>query len=257
MGREFEVERELETDATPDEVWDAIATGPGIDAWFMGRSEVEPGEGGVVRTAFGGYAPAARITAWEPQRRLAYRSEEDDDGGFVAYEFLIAARGGTSTHLRVATSGFLSGEDWEDEYEAMLQGGELFHATLAGFLTHFRGRSAVPVTAFGSAIDDWPRTRTALHHALGSSGPLEIGTPVRLAPDGLPAVRGSVYAVNGDTVGVRAPEGMYRFMRGFRGPLIASHHLFDPPGERASLEAGWRIWLERLASPSAPASHVR
>ena len=32
--------------ATPEEVWQAIATGPGIDSWFMGRNEVEPGEGG-------------------------------------------------------------------------------------------------------------------------------------------------------------------------------------------------------------------
>jgi uncharacterized protein YndB with AHSA1/START domain len=254
MGREFEVERELEVDATPDEVWEAIATGPGIDAWFMGRNEVEPGEGGVVRTAFGGYAPAARITAWEPQRRLAYRNVEDDDGGFVAYEFLITGRAGASTHLRVATSGFLSGEDWEDEYEAMLRGGELFHATLASYLTHFRDRTAVPITAFGPAVDDWQRTRAALHHALGPPGTLRVGTPVRVTPEGLPAVRGTVYAVNADTVGVRAPEGMYRFMRGFQGPLIASHHLFTPPCDASSLEACWRTWLEHVVAASASAS---
>jgi hypothetical protein len=30
-------------------VWEAIATGPGLDSWFMGRNEVEPREGGTVR----------------------------------------------------------------------------------------------------------------------------------------------------------------------------------------------------------------
>ena len=43
MGRPFENRREAEVPATPDEVWAAIASGPGIDSWFMGRSEVRPG----------------------------------------------------------------------------------------------------------------------------------------------------------------------------------------------------------------------
>ena len=45
MGRPFENRREAEVPATPDEVWAAIASGPGIDSWFMGRSEVRPGAG--------------------------------------------------------------------------------------------------------------------------------------------------------------------------------------------------------------------
>ena len=47
MPHEFEVRKEVTLDATPDEVWDLIATGPGIDTWFMGHNEVEPREGGV------------------------------------------------------------------------------------------------------------------------------------------------------------------------------------------------------------------
>ena len=49
MAHPFEVSKEIEVDATPEEVWEAIATGPGIDSWFMGRNEVEPGEGGKAR----------------------------------------------------------------------------------------------------------------------------------------------------------------------------------------------------------------
>ena len=43
MGKEFSVSNEARVPASPDEIWDAIATGPGIDSWYMGRSTVEPG----------------------------------------------------------------------------------------------------------------------------------------------------------------------------------------------------------------------
>ena len=46
MTHPFEVSQEIELDATPEQVWEAIATGPGIDSWFMGRNEIEPREGG-------------------------------------------------------------------------------------------------------------------------------------------------------------------------------------------------------------------
>ena len=38
MGHEFEADKRAELDATPEQVWEAIATGPGIDSWFMGRN---------------------------------------------------------------------------------------------------------------------------------------------------------------------------------------------------------------------------
>lgn len=41
MGHPFEIELEEHLPATPEQVWDAIATGPGVDSWFMGRNEIE------------------------------------------------------------------------------------------------------------------------------------------------------------------------------------------------------------------------
>ena len=91
MGHRFAQHKEAEVPASPDEVWAAIATGPGIDSWFMGRNEVEAGAGGAVRTVFGEYAPELEITEWDPARRFAYGSGQAPDGRFIAYEFLIAA----------------------------------------------------------------------------------------------------------------------------------------------------------------------
>ena len=43
MNDRREILLEVEVPGTPEQVWDAIATGPGIDSWFMGTTEVDAG----------------------------------------------------------------------------------------------------------------------------------------------------------------------------------------------------------------------
>ncbi|MFI6291157.1 SRPBCC domain-containing protein [Nonomuraea sp. NPDC050790] len=230
MGHEFEIDRRAEVPATPEEIWAAIATGPGIDSWFMGRNQVADG---AVTTVFGDYSPTTRITAAEPGARFAHGTETAPDGRFVAYEFLIEAQAGGSTVLRAVTSGFLPGDDWQDEFEAMSGGLELFFATLVEYLTHFRGRTATPLTVFGPPVPDWDQAWQALAKKLGLPHPAAHGDRVRLAGE-----EGVVYLVNSQNLAVRTPTALYRFMRGFHGPMIASHHLFGPdPG------VDWSTWL--------------
>ena len=66
MTHPFEIEFETALPASPEQVWEAIATGPGIDSWFMGRNEVEPREGGVAAMDTGGHREEAMITVYEP-----------------------------------------------------------------------------------------------------------------------------------------------------------------------------------------------
>jgi uncharacterized protein YndB with AHSA1/START domain len=247
MGREFETSTDIPVDATPEQVWQAIATGPGIDSWFMGRNQVDPGAGGAVRTVFGGYAPESTVTAWHPLERIAYGSGPAEDGRFIAYEFLIEGRGGGSTVLRAVTSGFLPGDDWEAEYDAMTKGFALFFRTLAEYLTHFPGRVATPVTAFGPPVADWPGVWAALHGALGLAGPPAAGDRVRFDPAGLAPIDGTVYFVNADTVGVRTNDAMYRFLKGFQGGMVAGHHLFSAGVDQQQAEQVWQSWLTRLS----------
>jgi uncharacterized protein YndB with AHSA1/START domain len=164
MGHQFVQHQDAEVPSSPDDVWAAIATGPGIDSWFMGRNEVQPGPGGTVRTVFVEYAPELAVTGWDPARRFAYRSGEAPDGRFIAYEFLIEGQAGGSIVLRTVTSGFIPGDDWADEFEAMTLGGEMYFRTMVEYLTprppplaSFTGRFATPVTAFGPPGTDWAR----------------------------------------------------------------------------------------------------
>ncbi|SER24270.1 hypothetical protein SAMN05216188_109114 [Lentzea xinjiangensis] len=220
MGHAFESTDEFEVPASAEEVWEAIATGPGIDSWFMGRNEVANGQ---VKLAFGGYEPTSGITAWDPPHHFAHDSGKAPDGRFIAYEFLVEGREHGSTVLRMVTSGFLPGDDWTDEFEAMQLGGALFRRTLAEYLRHFTGRTARPLTVFGPVVSDWDTAWRQLDAALA---------------DRLP---GAVeYHRNSHTLGLRTERGMYRFLRGFAGPMIAAHHVF----EGAESEQDWQAFLD-------------
>jgi uncharacterized protein YndB with AHSA1/START domain len=247
MGREFETVNEQAVAATPEQIWDAIATGPGINSWFMGRTEVQGGAGGVVRTAFGGYEPESTVTGWEPNQRFAHTTDKAEDGRFVAYEFLIEGQDKGSTVLRMVASGFLPGDDWADEYEAMTKGLQLFFRTLVEYVTHFAGRAATPVTAFGPPVTDWDEVWPVLGRALGRPAAAGEGDSVRIPLPSGETVDGIVYFVNSDTVGVRTSDGLYRFLRGFRGPLIAGHHLFGEVDTKQS-ETAWQAWLTEVFS---------
>ena len=229
MGHQFAQHHEAEVPAGPGEVWAAIATGPGIDSWFMGRNEVTAG---TVRTVF------------------AYRSGQAPDGRFIAYEFLIEGRAGGSTVLRTVTSGFLPGEDWADEFEAMTLGGELYFRTLVEYLTYFAGRFATPVTAFGPSGPpgppgpSWTRDRSLLCRELGLAEAPRPGDPVQFTGEIGPA-DGVVYFANAHAIGVRTPDALYRFMRGFGKPVIAAHHLFAADAEPDQARHAWAAWLSR------------
>ena len=250
MGRPFENRSEAEVPASPDEAWAAIASGPGIDSWFMGHSEVQPGPDGTVRTVFGEYAPSLGVTAWDPARRFAYRSGEAPDGRFIAYEFLIEGRAGGSTVLRTVTSGFLPGDDWAEEFEAMTLGGEMYFRTLVEYLSHFAGRFAAPVTAFGPPGTAWARDRALLCRALGLPEDPKPGDRATLIRNGTGPIEGVLYFANAHTIGVRTHDALYRFLRGFARPAIAAHHLFAEDADPAQAERAWGIWLNRTLAAS-------
>ena len=67
-----EIVKEVALAATPEEVWEAVATGPGITCWFV-PSEVEPRVGGTITQDFGMPGKVEGVvTAWEPGRRFAF-----------------------------------------------------------------------------------------------------------------------------------------------------------------------------------------
>ena len=245
MPREFELSTDITVGATPEEVWAAISTGPGIDSWFMGRTELEPGEGGAVRLNMGVYEMRSEITVWDPPRRLAHQTGVEPDGTFRAFEYVVEGRDQGSTVVRAVMSGFLGADNWETEYNALSQDGPIYPYTLGQYLTHFLGRTAKPITGFGSTQvtreDYWRR----LLAGLGLDGPVEVEDSVRLAPAGLAAIDGVVDYRSPTQLGVRSGNGLYRFIHGLHSTVVIGHHLFDADIDQPDAERSWVDWLDR------------
>ncbi|MFD2469387.1 SRPBCC family protein [Amycolatopsis silviterrae] len=243
MPREFEVRKEIQLPAKPEAVWEAVATGPGIDSWFMGRHEVDAAAKRI-RFSLGEMRTEAEITAWDPPRRFAYRGEAAEDGTFDAMEFLVeAAEGGTSV-LRFVHRGFAE-DGWDDEYhESYAVGWEMYLHTLAELLAHFPGRFATYVTADGpessASRDAW----TKLLAALGLPAEPTAGQEVRFAVGG-ETVEGVLDYSTPNYAGVRTSDALYRFHeRSLLGmPVAVGHHLFRPDVDEKAEIATWSKWL--------------
>ena len=141
------VQVEVEVPGTPEEVWQAIATGPGISSWFVpAEFEERDGKPVAVTLNFGpGMESRSVVTAWEPPRKWAAQSDGWVPGSPpIANEWSVEARGGGICIVRIVHSLFASTDDWDNQLEGTESGWPAFFRTLRIYLTHFRGqRSAM------------------------------------------------------------------------------------------------------------------
>jgi uncharacterized protein YndB with AHSA1/START domain len=242
MGSPFEVVAEATVQATPDQVWEAIASSTGMDGWFMGDNEVEPRLGGHVVTRLPGFSMTSTITTFDAPNRFVTSSPESEEGRFDVFSFEIEGRAGGTSWLRLVHSGFLPQDDWEVEYDALRNGDPAYLAKLVEYVEHFRGRQAVPITLWGPQVSK-ERAWAAYTEALGVSAQPKIGDPVRFRAEGIPDLDGELDYVTRDFLGFRTADGMYRFIHGL-GTVAIGHHLFVPV-DRPSVEAAWQAWIDR------------
>src|SRR3954453_9488382 len=107
MSKEFEIVREFEVEAGPEQVWEAITTSTAGWLWPM---EYEPREGGA--GPFG-----STVTAWDPPRRLTGRSESPEgvpQQSFNQLDYVIEPRGGGGSWVRYVHSGIFV-DDWDNQ----------------------------------------------------------------------------------------------------------------------------------------------
>ncbi len=152
------IEAEVIVPGTPEEVWAAIATGPGISAWFV-PSTIEERAGGTAACDFGfgsGMESAATIKEWNPPH--SYVSEtEMEPLGRVATQWIVEARGGGTCLVRVVHRWFASTDEWDNQFEGHAYGWGSFFRNLKLYLTHFRGRRCATVAL--SAMCQAPMAR--------------------------------------------------------------------------------------------------
>ena len=163
------VEAEVEVPGTPEDVWQAIATGPGISSWFV-PATVEEREGGSIVCNFGpGMESLSTITTWEPPHRFVADSRDDmgPDDPTVATEWIVEARSGGTCVVRVVHSWFTSSDDWDDQFEGHTYGWISFFRVLRLYLEHFRGQPGSPFQLMGVAPEPKSEAWEALTSRLG------------------------------------------------------------------------------------------
>jgi uncharacterized protein YndB with AHSA1/START domain len=177
------IEFTVELPGTPDQIWQAIATGPGMSAWSM-PSEVDERLGGEfvqhmgeadVRGVVGGWEPPRRFVVEEPAWAELMGHAGADVTPFIT-EYLVEARSGGTCVLRVVSSAFGTGADWEREFvdEAERYWLPLFD-NLRLYLTHFPGQQATTFEASGDVKGSVDGVLAAVRAELGADrSPLDL-----------------------------------------------------------------------------------
>jgi hypothetical protein len=236
MSREFEITRDVDLPAAPDDVWTAITEGTA--AWQFPIGDAPTGEGGPIKT-------------WNPPHRLTIRMESPD-GTFNALDYAIEAREGGTAHLRYVHSGILA-DEWEDQYDAIGGHTDFYLHTLGQYLEHFNGRQVTYVGQASNGIDGpasagTPDAMDTLRAALGASG-AGVGDEVHAPLGDAGTLDGVIDYATPEFLGVRTADGLYRFFgRNFYNGVVGmSAHLFVEGGvDAAASEAALKKWLDSV-----------
>jgi uncharacterized protein YndB with AHSA1/START domain len=188
------IQVEVEVPGTPEEVWRAIATGPGISSWFV-PTRSEERQGGEIVSNFGpGMDCPATIRLWEPLKRFAAEAIMGPPGSpTVATEWSVEARAGGKCLVRVVHSLFASTDDWDNQLDGLEQGWPAYFRILRAYLERFKGMpcSAMQFVSFSS--DSESKTWEKMG---GELGLLKVAQGQKWsAPAGLPRMSGVVDAL--------------------------------------------------------------
>ena len=254
------IEMEFVAPGTPEEVWQAMATGPGNTAWFV-RATVDERVGGEIKLDFGPHAQqTGEVTAWEPPSRFAYIERDWSEGAPpVATEITITARSGDQCVVRMVHSLFSSSDEWDDQMEGFEKGWPSFFEVLNLYLTHFAGRRAASFTAMakveGDDLSVWRRLTEQLDLAGVNVGE-QRRTPAQ--PEILSGVierveqnrqqRYITMRLDGPAPGI-ALIGTYAVGPQVTISMIMYFYGDDAEARVAASESRWRDWLGARFDP--------
>ncbi len=258
------VQVEVEVPGTPEEVWQAIATGPGISSWFVPcEFEERDGKPVAVKLNFGpGMESRSVVTAWDPPRMYAAESSGWAPGSpTIADEWTVEARGGGVCVVRVVHSLFASTDDWDNQLEGTESGWPGIFRILRLYLTHFRGQRSAMMQWMAPAAGTEAEAREALTGALGLKG---VSAGQRwTAPAGVPALGGVVEHVSDSPYNALlrldkpGPGAASLGAVNCGGPIMVTLSFFlygDQAAETAARETPrWQAWIqERFPTPTEP-----
>ncbi|HYD53106.1 MAG TPA: SRPBCC domain-containing protein [Gemmatimonadaceae bacterium] len=190
------IQVEVEVPGTPEEVWQAIASGPGISSWFAPTEfESEGGRPVAMTVNLGPVQTRSVVTAWDAPRTFT----AEGPGWFpgsppLASEWTVEARAGGVCVVRVVQSLFASTDDWDDQLIGSEAGIPGSFRILKLYLTHFRGQRSAFMQLMAPVAGTPPDAWAALAEALEFDG---AGVGQRwAAPASVPTLGGVVEDVS-------------------------------------------------------------
>jgi uncharacterized protein YndB with AHSA1/START domain len=187
------IDLSVEVVGTPEQVWAAIATGPGVSSWYVPTTVDERG-GGETTSRFGEgdeMLIRGRVVAWEPPNRVLFDGGPDVQGG-LAFEWLVEGRADGTCIVRLVNSGFGSGAPWDDQYDAMAEGWRLFLTNLQLHLERFPGQSGIAMLPMASWAGPRETTWQSLTDALGIPAAPAVGSRIAAHGGDVPPLAGTV-----------------------------------------------------------------
>jgi len=251
---------EVEVPGTPEEVWDAIATGPGISKWFV-PAQVEPRVGGKTVLNFGpGMDSVSEITEWDAPRRFAAASHGlGPDAPEMATEWTVEARAGGTCTVRVVHSLFAETDEWDNQLGAVESGWPSFFVVLRMYLGQYRGQPGahfqVMAPVAGTETEGWralmdrlglpPLAAGAKVQSMAGTAPL-AGIVENVGPESHPnqAIVRLDEPAPGAAVLSTCGMGDHTF-------FVGSFYFFGPKAtEGLKAEKEWQDWLGKGAAAS-------
>lgn len=266
MDERRRLTKEIELAATPEQVWQAISTPEGMSIWFVPHehtgseidTEIDTEIDADFDADFGaGNTQAGQVLESEPGRRVVYGAPGPDGEPPMTLEFLVEAKEGGTTVLRLVQSGFFGGDDWEAEYDGFGKGWDMFLHNLAEYFRHFPGLPVTPVVATGFTDRPGDAVWAELLARLGADPAL--GERVHLTPEGLDPghdpIEGVVDLRDRCLLGIRTEHGLYRFLADDLHHMVSTtQYFYGVEVDRASRTAAWQVWLDRLTGVERRAS---
>jgi uncharacterized protein YndB with AHSA1/START domain len=245
-----EISFEVEVPGTPEEVWDAIATGPGISSWFV---PAELAGAKMTQHHGSGMDWTSDVSAFEPPRRLVleddYAPSPDAEPRRLATEFLVEARSGGTCVVRVVTHGLGTGADWDRAIESFSSGWTGALDDLRLYITHFAPEHAGSFALSAQLDSPWDDVKRALGLANAAAGD-------RVETQDAPVLGGTVARATESSIGLLldTPARGLAFLGsggpGFETIFFVRAKLFGDGARElaAHEEAAWARWLEKVGA---------
>ena len=192
-----DIQLSVELDATPEDVFRAITEGTEVAKWLAPEARSTPPSGTTkarLWISWGeGMEAEKEIEIYDSPKHVRHESGKNAETKAPLYaDWLIEARDGGTTTLRLVHSGFSVGADWDDDYDSHARGWKLMLQNLRHYFARHRHEPAAHLAYMSKLESSRVGVWKALTEKLGLSAEPRDGESFRFAMPGGAVLTGVV-----------------------------------------------------------------